>query len=193
MVVKKKNVSEDDRVSCLLAEKKELEVRLNHLENDFSVTQDEFENTTKSYLEILSNLEKVVNERTKKIKEMGKVLEVQSRELQAMLDAVPAILYYKDRDIRYNRVNRMFCDVFRYPRDVVMGKTDEELFPDGTGFASAADAKVLKTGKPLLKRKENISTPDGNHTYRISRIPYRNEKKIIIGIIGFALQLEKIT
>ena len=87
-----------------------LEIQLRHLENDYFLTKEEYEQSTEKYLEILfelkkkntelqnlkDNLEKIVEEQTKELKESEKILIAKSNELQIMLDSSPALIFYKD-------------------------------------------------------------------------------------------------
>lgn len=181
--------SKDQIIKELREENKIFKVKLKHMENDYQVTQEEYENTTRRYLEMLSNLEKVVEERTERVREVRKRLGQQRLELQIMLDAVPAMVFYKGKDLRYIRTNKMFCEMAQMSIEDIVGKTDAQLFSGRKHFNTRDDKKALKTGDPVLKRIEKITIGDTARTIQIDRIPYRDEHNKIIGIIGFALDI----
>ncbi len=179
----------EEIIEGLREENLRLSIKLKHLENDYYLTQGEYEDTTKQYLEILSNLEKVVNERTKKVKDIQVSNEQQIYELQSMLDAISMLLYCKDRDLCFILVNRKFCDLLGLEKNTVIGKTSEELFAGGTGPESEADARILKTGKVSMKKAEQVTTQSGVRTLQVDRIPYRNEAGELIGMIGCGIDI----
>jgi PAS domain S-box-containing protein len=66
--------------------------------------------------------------------------------LEAVMDAVPALLHVKDRQLRYQFVNRQFLTWIGLERGAVLGRTGCEVHPDGS---QARDQEVLETGKAL--------------------------------------------
>ena len=73
-----------------------LETKVKHLTNDLRLTREENETATDNYLEIHSNMEKIINERTQNLTEMGKALEAKSKQLLIMIDSSPGMIFYKD-------------------------------------------------------------------------------------------------
>jgi len=166
-----------------------LEIKLRHLENDYHVIRNDYENTTKNYLEILKNLEKNVAERTKQVEQIQCFLEQKGIELQVMIDASPAMIFYKDRNLRYIRVNRMFYEQLPFTYNEIIGKTDEQLFSNSQYFNTQCDKRVLATGKPVLGQEEILSTITGDRFFQVDRIPYTDVNQNIIGLIGFSLDV----
>ena len=72
------------------------------------------------------------------------------RMLEAIMDAVPAVLHVKDRELRYRFVNRQFPSWWGAEREVVIGRTNREVFPPHMFVETdARDRRVLETGKPI--------------------------------------------
>lgn len=70
--------------------------------------------------------------------------------LEAVMDAVPAMLHVKDRDLRYLMVNREFLECWGFKREEFLGKTSRDMFPrDISHLVEPRDRQVLETGKPL--------------------------------------------
>lgn len=92
--------------------------------------------------------------------------------LEAVMDAVPALLHVKDRDLRYQLVNRRFLAWWGCKREDVLGKTNQQIFAvpyqasangaernshsprfanldELLAQAQARDQKLLESGKPL--------------------------------------------
>ena len=69
--------------------------------------------------------------------------------LQALLDNVPASVYFKDVEGRYIVANAVAAGIIGRPIEDVLGRTDEEVFgPSGAGFRGN-DQRVLRTGAPV--------------------------------------------
>ncbi|HEX5079297.1 MAG TPA: PAS domain S-box protein [Geminicoccaceae bacterium] len=69
--------------------------------------------------------------------------------LDTVMDAAPAIVHVKDRELRYRFVNRYFLDLFGLRREDVLGRTRSEvLAPDHVPPADEEGGRVLATGRP---------------------------------------------
>ena len=66
------------------------------------------------------------------------------------MDAVPAVLHVKNRDLRYEMVNRQFLDSWNVRREAVIGHTNGELFEgERSRLAEERDRQVIETRRPL--------------------------------------------
>jgi len=180
-----------------------LEIQLRHLENDYILTKEENEKSIEKYIEILSelkkknqklqdlqeNLEKIVEERTKELKKSQKFLQEKGEELQIMLDSSPAMIFYKDKENRFVRINKSFANVIGIPINSIIGKADYEIFPGKTEKQINDELEIIKTGKPKLDVSEYIEIPNGKRWIQVDKIPYNDSDGNIIGIIGFALDI----
>jgi len=180
-----------------------LEIQLRHLENDYILTKEENEESIEKYIEILSelkeknqklqnlqeNLEKIVEARTKELKESQKFLQEKGEELQIILDSSPAMIFYKDKQNRFMRVNKSFANVVGMPINSIIGKADYEIFPGKTEQQINDELEIIKTGKPKLDVSEYIETSNGRIWIQVDKIPYNDTDGNIIGIIGFALDI----
>ncbi|MBN2290092.1 MAG: PAS domain-containing protein [Candidatus Glassbacteria bacterium] len=180
-----------------------LEIRLKHLRNDYLLTKDEYEDTTRKYLEILAelkdknrqlldfqrNLEETVSRRTEQLEQTKKILQQKSEELQIMVDSSPSMIFYKDNLGRYVRVNKAFSDLIGFPLKKITGKTDAELFPGEAKHFAQDDVRVVQTGKRVVNKEVTLKTKKGERFLLVDKIPFRNADGEIIGIIGFALDV----
>ena len=70
--------------------------------------------------------------------------------LAALLENSPALIFIKDHEGRYLKVNRQFEDCYKLTADQILGKTDEELFPpEQASMFRINDLKVLQTRTPI--------------------------------------------
>jgi len=108
-------------------------------------------------------------------------------ELEIILDSVPAIIFYKDIESKIILANKTLADSLKIPIKDIIGKTPEELFPkDQAESMKKGDQEVMISGK--LKRNiiQPYTTPDGIRWLNVDKIPYKDKKGKIIGIIGLA-------
>jgi PAS domain S-box-containing protein len=122
-----------------------------------------------------------------------KLAEAESKrrhaELQIILDAVPALVFYKDRDGRFLRVNRELARLVGVPPEAFVGKTDAEMgSPDAARYRQD-DLQVIASGKPLRRLEERLHGADGVRWLITDKVPYRDQNGIITGIIGFAVDI----
>ena len=164
----------------------ELEIQLRHQSNDLRLTKEEYEHSVERYFEIYSNMEKIIDERTSKLRESREILEQKGNELQIILDSAPVMIYFKDTNGEFLRVNRRFAEVVGLSIEEIIGKTYSDLFPEHTDYSVAGDQHVIETGASLHKEVETIYTLNGKRQIRVDRIPYRKGENEVIGVIGFA-------
>ncbi len=107
--------------------------------------------------------------------------------LRTVIDALPLALYVKDTEARKVLTNATDL-VLLGESDVsnVLGKTDQELFPDENGQACyTEDLEVLRTGEPVLQRSVEFTNQEGvTRQVLLSKTPLRNRDQEIIGLVG---------
>ena len=136
------------------------------------------------------------------IRSIGMVLDITERrqaeeevsrkhhELQTILDSVRALVFYKDKHNHILRVNRAMADVMGETGDQLEGKSDADLFPAEQAKSYwEDDVEVISTGKPKLGIVERAVIHGQNRWYQTDKIPYRDAKGEVIGIIGLALDI----
>ena len=164
-----------------------LEIQLKHLRNDFELTKEEYELATAKYLDILmelkeknkelvhlhKNLGKMVAQRTQQLEETKKNLQQKSEELQIIIDSSPAMIFYKDKNNRYIRVNKAFAELTGLPIKKIIGKKDKELFEGKSHFLQddSDDLKEIRNGKPVLNKEETLKTKNGSRALLVNKIP----------------------
>ena len=108
-------------------------------------------------------------------------------ELQIILDSVPAIIFYKDTEDRFVRVNKTMADSLKVQAKDILGKTTEELFPkEQAEQMKKDDQEVIISGKIKKSIIQPYTTPDGIKFLSSDKIPYQDKKGKIIGVIGLA-------
>src|SRR5436309_15381880 len=80
------------------------------------------------------------------------------RRLRDLIDATTAVIYVKALDGRYLLVNRRYEELTGFSSDVVLGRTDAELWP--APFAAAVRANDLRVLDALEPHEFEEPSPD---------------------------------
>lgn len=116
-------------------------------------------------------------------------VENQRSQLEMILDSVPALIFYKDRQTRLVHVNAAHAQFFGLPREQIEGKTDAEL---GSPFASQYlrdDLQVMTTGKPLRGLIEQFQTSSGMRWLQTEKVPHHDDQGNVVGLVGIAVDI----
>ncbi len=117
----------------------------------------------------------------------GELRETNAR-LATLLQAIPAIIYFKDVHDRHLVVNRGFEKFFGVTQAQAYGKTSDELYPSGVFEKSrAADAQVLKTNPVVQDIEDEMTLENGEEVFFESmKVPILNAKREIVGLVGIS-------
>jgi PAS domain S-box-containing protein len=109
--------------------------------------------------------------------------------LSALMDNLPDLIYFKDRQSRFTAVNRVFlarADLKNHAE--IIGKTDQDLYADEHAFAALADErKIIATGQPIIAVEEKETWPDGHETWvSTTKVPWSDGSGHVIGTFGLS-------
>jgi len=110
-----------------------------------------------------------------------------ARMLALVLDAIPARVFWKDRNLVYTGCNRAFAlDAGLPSPEAIVGKTDFEMpWLDQADIYRADDHAVMESGQAKTSYEEPQTTPDGHTIWlRTSKVPLRDAAGQIQGIMG---------
>jgi PAS domain S-box-containing protein len=106
---------------------------------------------------------------------------------EALLDVIPDPILVKDSERRYVWGNRAKLKELGV-RGVaeIVGKTAFDFFEPAMADTFTADEEhVLKTGQPIINRREEVIEPDGTiHWHLTTRLPWRDSNGTILGLIS---------
>ncbi len=98
------------------------------------------------------------------------LLESRQR-VQSIIDNTTSIIYTKDREGRFDLINRRYEMLHGIRREETIGKTYHDLLPAEIAEAQEADdLKVLHSGL-TLELEEVVSTRDGERTFLTTKFP----------------------
>lgn len=108
------------------------------------------------------------------------------RLLNAVLDAIPIRVFWKDPDARYIGCNRHFAnDNGMSSSEDIIGRTDFDLMPERAFALQAFAHTVISTGQSLLNQEGAITTFDGKLTHiSLNHVPLLETDGSVIGIVG---------
>ena len=116
-------------------------------------------------------------------------LQRKREEIQIILDSVPAMIFYKDKENRFIRTNKAMAEVLGLPKEELEGKSLFDLYPSLADDYWKDDQEVMRGGSPKRNIVETMETPEGVRWVQTDKIPYRDDQGNIIGIIGFAVDI----
>lgn len=111
------------------------------------------------------------------------------RELDALLDSLPAMAYLKDREQVYSGVNQQFCTAVGRPRSEVIGRTDEDLFPPYLAeHLRRNDRKTLEQ-KATIEVEERLAIGGEERIIMVVRAPTLDATGAATGLVGVGVDI----
>jgi two-component system cell cycle sensor histidine kinase/response regulator CckA len=99
------------------------------------------------------------------------------------------MIFFKDREGRFLRVNRRNAELNGKTPEEFVGKTDTEMgFPGSAGYRED-DLKVMNSGAAIHHIMEQIHTVDGVRWILTDKVPCRDESGRTTGLIGFSVDI----
>jgi PAS domain S-box-containing protein len=111
--------------------------------------------------------------------------------LSTFVEAVPGVVYAKDRQGRLLIGNRGTTELIGKPPEDYVGRSDAELLDDPVQAAAvmATDERIMSSGQ-AEQLEEEISFPDGRRAFWLStKAPLRDAAGHIIGLVGASLDI----
>ncbi|WP_309398123.1 AraC family transcriptional regulator [Cerasicoccus maritimus] len=116
--------------------------------------------------------------------------------VMSLFNAVPDVLFwFKDRELRIQRLNRAFADRVKLQNNEIIGKTDADLyFPEMARVFIADDKQVMRTGHPIWRKVELLTNRWGGVEWRsTTKLPVFNNSGEIVGTTGISQPLTEST
>jgi PAS domain S-box-containing protein len=107
-------------------------------------------------------------------------------ELQIIMDSVPAMIFYKDKENRLIRTNQALARAMGLSQEELNGNSISDLYPEQAEDYWKDDLEVMSTGIPKRNIVEPLETSTGLKWVQTDKIPYMDAHGNVIGIIGFS-------
>ena len=114
-------------------------------------------------------------------------LNEETNLLFTLMDRLPDVIYFKDRESRFTRINVALATLFGLsdPSEAV-GKSDRDFFTQEHAQAAYADEQsIIQTGEPIVGKEEMETWPDGHISWvSTTKMPMRDTHGNIVGTFG---------
>jgi len=113
--------------------------------------------------------------------------------LQALIKAIPDMLWLKNVDGVFLACNKMFERLYNTKEDEILGKTDYDFVDPALADAFREhDRKAMLAGKPCSNEEDVIFADDGHHAkLATTKTPLYDECGALIGVLGIAHDITK--
>jgi diguanylate cyclase (GGDEF)-like protein/PAS domain S-box-containing protein len=111
------------------------------------------------------------------------------RDLQAIMDHTPAVIYVKDTEGRFTFINKQFEKLFHLQTEDIIGKTLHDIFPKDIADEMKRNDKAVWEKGHALESEETAPHDDGLHTYISIKFPLFNEGDKIYAICGVSTDI----
>ena len=139
-----------------------LDTKVKHLANEFRLTRVENEIATDNYFEIYSNMEKIIDERTKNLAEKCVDLMKSEEKHRTILENIEDGYYEVDLAGNLTFFNDAACRITGYPGDELMGMNNREFTEEKSASKLYREYnKIYETGIPTKELAWEIVKKDG--------------------------------
>ena len=111
------------------------------------------------------------------------------RDLQAIMDNSPAVIYTKDVDGRYLFINNKFETLFKVSRENIVGKTDYDIFPKEHADIFRENDLAVIASKKTVETEEIAPHDDGPHSYISNKFPLFDDEGNIYAVCGISTDI----
>ena len=128
-----------------------------------------------------------------KLQKQTRALGENQQTLQAVVDAVPAMVNAKDSNSRYLFMNRYQADLYGISPEEAIGKTASELIGEDYGaYTGAIDSEILSTNQAKLNFEEVWVDRNGlESTLLTTKVPLRDETGVATRVVTVSLDISE--
>jgi PAS domain S-box-containing protein len=120
-------------------------------------------------------------------KQATESLEKEQRELDCIVDSSPIIIFYKDKEGKFIRVNKTFAETLKIPKGEFLGKTVFDIYSAKIAQdMTNDDSEVLRSGHPKLGIIEQYESASGIRWVQTDKVPIFDKNGTLAGLVGFA-------
>jgi len=116
-------------------------------------------------------------------------LQQLAEEQEVLLGRVPVMIFWKDANGDYVRVNQAFADALGMTPEEVIGKSTYDLRGEQAAGYLEDDREVMATGEPKLGVIRPVRTAKGERWYATDKVPYRDAEGKVVGVVGFTVDI----
>ncbi|HDQ04554.1 MAG TPA: PAS domain S-box protein, partial [Deltaproteobacteria bacterium] len=122
-------------------------------------------------------------------KQAEEELRRKHEEMETMIESSPIMVFFKDTQNRFLRVNKALLETTNLTKEEIEGKSNEEINPRRAAENLAEDQEIIATGVPKTGILETVKTRKGIKVLRTDKAPYKDAQGNIVGIVGFSVDI----
>ncbi len=141
-------------------------------------------------LNLKGRAQKIAENLTFELKERSEQHQDLSKLLESIIDHVPGLLFYKDKENRFVYVNKFIALAHSKEKAELVGKNISEFYPEEVAQKYFLDdLSVINSGIAKLNIEEPWETESVSKWLNTNKIPFVNSNGETIGIIGISMDI----
>lgn len=135
-----------------------------------------------------------IQERDDALQKAHEALVEERYLLHTLMDDLPDVIYFKDRDSRFTRISKSTARLLGLiDPSQGLGKGDSDFFtPEHAQEARNDELKVMETGQPVIAKEEKETWQNGRETWALTtKMPLRDATGKIVGTFGVTHDITK--
>ncbi len=126
----------------------------------------------------------------RELKQKQEELHTLSEDLSEIIDHAPAMIWYKDLNNTFIRVNPAAAHAFGLSIGEIEGKSADDLFPETAEKYYRDDLEVIRSGEPKIGIIEQMQTAGGETLWvRTDKVPLKNKNGKVTGVLLFVTDI----
>lgn len=127
------------------------------------------------------------------INEKDKIIEEQENVLKVVMETLPGMVFYKDKEGKYVYANKEFDEFYNGKEgiDKLIGKTNFDIHPTRELAIkyTTEDTEVLQK-KQIIKSETILKSKDGKDVYTEAvKVPVMDKENEVVGVVGLILDV----
>jgi PAS domain S-box-containing protein len=164
----------------------EKQIRIDGREpRDVMLHKASYTNTKNQIVGIVGAIHDITN---RKLTE--KELRESQKMLQVVLDNIPQLVHWKDKELKYIGANRSFGNFFGLKNlDSITGKSDKEIIPDPqiAELSMRTDRRVVEQDNAVYHMKWTLQKPNNEKVWlKVNRMPLHDQAGNVMGVLSSA-------
>ena len=135
-----------------------------------------------------------IKEEITALKKAEKIIKEKNKQQTILINNLPAHIYFKDNQLRYQLINNSFAELLGLPHHEIIGKLDSDILvsKELAKTLNEIENEIISTKEPNLNYESSHIGPDGK-TYwtSTSKVPYFNENDELVGIVGIVQDISQ--
>lgn len=127
-----------------------------------------------------------------KRRQAGEALRETNERVQALIQTIPDVVFFKDVQRRNMVVNKAHEKFVGLTQEEIVGKTDEQLLPkDLAEYCRKSDEEVLRKHETLRFEEQTIGEKGEKRFFETVKAPFYDSQGNVLGLVGVSHDITK--